>query len=515
MGWVSHLDYFWAEPGFARFLRRLAAFSRLILFDKRGTGLSDRVALADLPTLEQRMDDVRAVLDAVGSARAALVGVSEGAALCTLFAAAYPERTAALVTLGGYARRLWAPDYPWGDRPEEQRRFQERVDRAWPIDEALEERAPSRARDPRFREWWATYLRMSASPGAAVALSRMNSAVDTRRVLPSIRVPALILHRTGDRSLPVEGSRYLAAHIPGARYVELPGDDHLPFVGDQDALLDEVEQFLTGARPAPEPDRVLLTVAAVEAVSTVSTAVRLGAAGWRAAFEALGARVRQELARYRGRQIRTTGAGFLATFDGPARAVRCAGAVVGAAAGLGLAVRAGVHTGECDVLGDGDVGGVALQLACGVLAQARPGDVLVSSTVTDLVAGSGLAFEGQGTHRFEGVPGEWRLFRVQPGPRPGASGSPIAPGVAPRASASAISGSRARRGPTRLTPREREVAALLAHGLSNRQIAADLVITVATAERHVTNVLNKLGFHSRTQIAAWAAEQGLHRARFG
>ena len=333
MGWVSHLDYFWAEPGFARFLRRLAAFSRLILFDKRGTGLSDRVALADLPTLEQRMDDVRAVLDAVGSARAALVGVSEGAALCTLFAAAYPERTVALVTIGGYARRLWAPDYPWGDRPEEQRRFQERVDRAWPIDEALEERAPSRARDPRFREWWATYLRMSASPGAAVALSRMNSEVDTRRVLPSIRVPALVLHRTGDRSLPVEGSRYLAAHIPGARYVELPGEDHLPFVGDQDALLDEVEQFLTGARPAPEPHRVLLTVAAVEAVETAPTAARLGAAGWRGAVEAHGARVRQELARYRGKQIRTTGAGFLATFDGPARAVRCASAVVGAAAG--------------------------------------------------------------------------------------------------------------------------------------------------------------------------------------
>ena len=520
MGWVSHLDYFWAEPGFARFLRRLAAFSRLILFDKRGTGLSDRVALADLPTLEQRMDDVRAVLDAAGSARAALVGVSEGAALCTLFAAAYPERTVALVTIGGYARRLWAPDYPWGDRPEEQRRFQERVDRAWPIDEALEERAPSRARDPNFREWWATYLRMSASPGAAVALSRMNSEVDTRRVLPSIRVPALILHRTGDRSLPVEGSRYLARHIPGARYVELPGEDHLPFVGDQDALLDEVEQFLTGARPAPEPNRVLLTVAAVEVVEAAPTAARLGAAGWRGAFEAHGARGRQELARYRGQQIRTTGAGFLATFDGPARAVRCAGAVVGAAAELGLAVRAGVHTGECDVLvgGGGDVGGTALQVACGVLAQARPGDVLVSSTVTDLVAGSGLAFEGQGTHRFEGVPGEWRLFRLQAGPRPDASVSPTAPGIpvlASSTSAAATSGSRAGRGSTRLTPREREVAALLTRGLTNRQIAADMVITVATAERHVTNVLNKLGFHSRTQIAAWAAEQGLHRARFG
>jgi class 3 adenylate cyclase/DNA-binding CsgD family transcriptional regulator len=347
----------------------------------------------------------------------------------------------------------------------------------------------------------------------------MNSQDDVRHVLPSVRVPTLVIHRTGDRSLPVEGSRYLAEHIPGARYVELPGEDHLPFVGDQDAILDEVEQFLTGAGPAPEPDRVLLTVAAAEVVGTAPTAAGPGTPGWRAALEAHGVRVRQELARYGGHQIRATRAGFLATFDGPARAIRCASAVVAAAWGLGLAVRIGVHTGECDVL-DGDIGGVAVQLARSVLARAHPGEVLVSGTVTDLVAGSGLAFEPRGTHRFEGVPGEWRLFRAQWGPRPGARFSPAAPGALPSAPAAAASatatrGWRVGRGAAGLTPREQEVAALLTHGLSNRQIAAELVITVATAERHVTNVLNKLGFHSRSQIAAWAAEQGLHRARFG
>ena len=507
MGWVSHLDYFWEEPHFARFLRRLAAFSRLILFDKRGTGLSDRVAIGELPTLEQRLDDVRAVMDAAGSRRAALVGVSEGAAMCALFAATYPERTAALVMIAGYARRLWAPDYPWGELREERQRFQEHVQREWGIDVALEERAPSLAGDARFREWWATYLRMSASPGAAVALSRMNSEVDIRHVLPSIRVPSLILHRTGDQSLPVEGSRYMASRIPSARYVELPGDDHLPFVGDQDAILDEIEQFLTGATPAPAPDRALLTVLAVEVVRATETAARLGADKWRAALEAHGALAREELARFRGQQIRTSGVGLLTTFDGPARAIRCALAIVEAGRSLGLAVCAGVHTGECDVV-DGEVNGLAVQIACGVLAQARPADVLVSSTVKDLVAGSGLAFEDQGTHPLGGVPDAWRLFRVHreqsSAPSSAQAPSQVASREAPYAAL-----------PVRLTEREREVAAHLARGLSNRQIAEALVITVATAERHVANVLNKLGFHSRAQIAAWAAEQGLHRTRFG
>lgn len=505
MGWVSHLDYFWEEPHFARFLRRLASFSRLILFDKRGTGLSDRVAIGALPTLEQRMDDVRAVMDAAGSRRAALMGVSEGAAMCALFAATYPQRTAALVMVGGYARRLWAPDYPWGDARDEQRRFQADIERSWPIDGALEERAPSVAQDPHFRAWWATYLRMSASPGAAVALSRMNAEVDIRHVLPSIRVPALILHRTGDRSLPVEGSRYVAQHIPGARCVELPGDDHLPFVGDQDAILNEIEVFLTGAAPAPAPDRALLTVLALEVVHATETAARLGAEKWQMALEAHGALAREDLARFRGRQIRTSGVGLLATFDGPARAIRCAIAIAEAARSHDLAVSAGVHTGECDVVA-GEVSGPPIQVACAILAQARPGDVLVSSTVKDLVAGAGLAFEDQGTHLLDGVADAWRVFRVQEGP-PGSAPPPGPPLGGARDAPSASL-------PARLTEREREVAALLARGLSNRQIAAALVITTATAERHVTNVLTKLGFHSRTQIAAWAAKQALHRARF-
>jgi pimeloyl-ACP methyl ester carboxylesterase/class 3 adenylate cyclase/DNA-binding CsgD family transcriptional regulator len=511
MGWVSHLDYFWEELGFARFLRRLASFSRLILFDKRGTGLSDRVALGALPALEQRMDDVRAVLDAAGSRRAALLGVSEGAALCALFAATYPARTAALVAVGGYARRLWAPDYPWGEHREERQRVVKQMAQEWGVDVALARRAPSRAGDARFREWWATYLRMSASPGAAVALSRMNMEVDIRHVLPAIRVPALVIHRTGDRTLPVEGSRYMAAQIPGARYVELPGDDHLPFVGDQDAILDEVELFLTGVRPPPDRDRVLATILAVEVAGATAAAARLGARRWREALEAHQRAVHQELERFRGRVIGATGVGLLASFDGAARAVRCAGALVDAARGLGIKARAGLHTGECDVAG-GDVRGTAVDVAAGVLAQAGPGEVFVSGTVKDLVAGSGIAFEEQGLYRWDGELGEaeeWRLFRVERakrgerGWREGGATAPVAPGVVPAY----------RRG-ARLTAREREVAAHLARGLTNRQIAEALVITVATAERHVTNVLNKLGFHSRAQIAAWAAEQGLNRSRF-
>src|SRR5215204_4309721 len=268
MGWVSHMEYFWREPTFARFLLRLASFSRLILFDKRGTGLSDRVPINQLPTLEQRMDDVRAVMDAAGSERAALIGVSEGGPMCALFAATYPERTSALIMVGTYPRRLWAPDYPWGETSEERQHFIEQCRRDWGTDVRLAMRAPSLAHDERFRDWWTTYLRMSASPGAATALVQMNMEIDIRHILPAIRVPTLIIHRMGDRS------------IPGARYVELPGDDHLPFVGDQDAILDEIEHFLTGVRPAPEADRVLATVLAVEFADAALSATRLGDRRW-------------------------------------------------------------------------------------------------------------------------------------------------------------------------------------------------------------------------------------------
>ena len=416
MGWVSHLDYYWEEPLFARFLRRLASFSRLILFDKRGTGLSDRVALHELPTLEQRMDDVRAVMDAVGSERAALMGVSEGGPMCLLFAATYPERTAALVLNGAYARRLWAEDYPFGERPEEYEAFLEDIRKNWGGPVGLERRAPSMIDDQRFRNWWATYLRMSASPGAAYALTRMNSEIDVRHALSVVHVPTLVIHRTGDRSLPIEGARYMAERMPRAKLIELSGDDHLPFVGEQDEILDDVEEFLTGIRPPPAPARVLTTVLFTDIVGSTERAAALGDRRWRDLLEMHNAVIRRELALYRGDEIDTAGDGFFASgFDGPARAIRCGCAIRDAVASLGLGIRVGVHTGECDVV-DGKLSGLAVVIGSRVAAQAEPGEVLVSGTVRDLVAGSGIEFEPKGTKELKGL-GEWPVFAVATVPR--------------------------------------------------------------------------------------------------
>jgi pimeloyl-ACP methyl ester carboxylesterase/DNA-binding CsgD family transcriptional regulator len=495
MGWVSHLDYFWAEPRFARFLGRLASFSRLILFDKRGTGLSDRVP--GLPTLEVRMDDVRAVMDAAGSERAAILGVSEGGAMSTLFAATYPERTTALVVIGSYARRLQEADYPWGTTREERLRFVEHVEGAWGGDMRLAVRAPSLVDDERFREWWATYLRMSASPGAAAALTRMNMEIDVRHVLPAIRVPTLVIHRTDDQTVTVGNGRYLARQIPGARYVELAGDDHLPFVGDQEAVLREIEIFLTGSLPLLEPDRVLATVMFTGIAGAAATAVRLGDQAWRETVETYDGVVREYLARFRGQEVKKTISDVLATFDGPARAIRCACAIVEAARERGIAVRAGLHAGECERVG-ADLGGVAVQLAERVLARAGAGDVLVSSTVKDLVAGSGIAFADVDARLMTGPGSGWRLYRVLHGRQP-----------APDGPTGARSEAEPLRSPAALSRREREVAILVARGRSNRQIAAELSISPATAERHVANILNKLGVHSRAQVAAWAVAHDL------
>ncbi|HEX3255497.1 MAG TPA: adenylate/guanylate cyclase domain-containing protein [Gaiellaceae bacterium] len=410
-GWVSHLESFWQEPSYAAFLRRLASFSRLILFDKRGTGMSDRVPESELPTLEQRMDDVRVVMDAVGSEEAALLGLSEGGPMCLLFAATYPERTRALIMLGSYARRTWAVDHPWAPNEADQEVFIEEVGRDWGGPVGLAARAPSQVDNEVFSRWWSTYLRMSASPGAAKTLTRMNAKIDVRGVLPLVRVPTLILHRTDDRAMSVEGSRYMAERIDGARYVELPGEDHLPFLGDQDEILDEIEEFLTGVRRGPEPDRVLATVLFTDIVGSTEKAAAVGDRRWREVLEAHHAAVRRELERFRGREIDTAGDGFLATFDGPARAIRCAIAIRDAVESVGLAVRAGLHTGECEMRGDG-VSGIAVHMGARVAALAEPGEVLVSSTVKDLVAGSGIEFEDRGVHELKGVPGEWRLFAV-------------------------------------------------------------------------------------------------------
>jgi class 3 adenylate cyclase len=408
-GWISNVELMWEEPAHARLLQRLASFSRLILFDKRGTGLSDAVPLDRLPTLEQRMDDVRAVMDAAGSERAAIFGSSEGGLMSVLFAASYPERARALIAHAIYAKRLWSADYPWAPRPEARAAEIESIERTWGGEMDISNLAPSA--DEAFKRRAVAYLRRSASPGAAVAFLRMNSQIDVRAVLPTIRVPALVLHRVGDRDVDVEEGRWIAAQIPGAKYVELPGDEHLIWAGDVDELVDEVEEFLTGSRPVHDAHRVLTTVLFTDIVGSSQRAAALGDRAWRELLGAHHAAVRRELERFQGQEVDTAGDGFLATFDGPARAVRCGRAIQGAVGELGLEVRAGLHTGEVELAGE-KVTGIAVHTGARVAALAEPGEVLVSSTVKDLVAGSGLEFQDRGAHELKGVPGEWRLYSL-------------------------------------------------------------------------------------------------------
>jgi class 3 adenylate cyclase len=410
-GWVSHIEAAWDEPTLARFFEGLASFSRLILFDKRGTGLSDRVPESGLPSLETRMADLLTVLDAVGSTRSALLGSSEGAPMCVLFAASHPDRTTAMVLYGGFARRLRDDDYPIGETRETSEALIAEMQTNWGGPVGLEARAPSMAGDRRFREAWARYLRMGASPSSVVALTRMNAEIDVRAALPAVRVPTLILHRTGDRVIPVEASRYMAERIEGAKLVALPGDDHLPWVGGAEQVIGEIEEFLTGIRAGPRPDRVLLTVLFTDIVGSTERAAEMGDRAWSDLLHAHNVRVREQLERFGGREIATAGDGFLATFDGPARAVRCAEAVGDAVRPLGLEVRAGVHTGEVELAGD-DIRGLAVHIGARISALAGPGEVLASRTLKDLVVGSGLAFDDRGTHQLKGVPDEWQVFAV-------------------------------------------------------------------------------------------------------
>ena len=416
-GWVTHLEYQWQEPLQARFLERLASFARLILFDKRGTGLSDRVAEDALPTLEVRMDDVRAVLDAAGSSRAALVGISEGGPMCALFAATYPERTAALVICGSYAKWMRDADYPWAPTRADHEAAFAAYEKGWGTSSVgLKIIAPSVASDERYRKFWADYMRTGASPGAGVALYRMNVEIDIRHVLPAIRVPTLILHRAGDRLIDVGCSRYMAERIPDAKYVELEGIDHLPWFGDADAMLAEIQEFLTGARPVSESNRILTTVMFADVAGSTERIAESGDAHWRELLAGYHSRANAEVERYRGRVLDTAGDGVFAAFDGPARAVRCAHAIREGVSNLGLTVRAGVHTGECEIAGDKLVG-MAVHVAARISATATAGEVLVSSTVKDLVSGSGLQFADRGPHVLKGVPGEWRLFTALTGTR--------------------------------------------------------------------------------------------------
>jgi pimeloyl-ACP methyl ester carboxylesterase len=411
-GFVSNVELAWEEPLLARYLNRLARFSRLILFDKRGTGLSDRVPRDELPSLEERMDDVLAVLEAARSERAAVMGNSEGGSLAVLYAATYPDRVAALVTTGIFAKRRWSPDYPWAEKPEDRERYIEELEERWGSDSDIDRIAPSAARDPAFSKRLATYFRQSASPGDAAALLRMNTDIDVRDVLPTIRVPTLILHRTGDLDSKVEEGRWIADRIPGAKFVELPGDDHLPWVGDQDSVLDEVERFLTGRLAAAEPDRVLATILVTDIVRSTERAAELGDRAWSELLEKHHAIVREQLRAFRGDEVDTAGDGFLATFDGPGRAIRAAAAIRDGLAENGIEVRCGLHSGEVQRSGE-KITGIAVHLAARIAATAEPGEIRVSDTVRSLVAGSGIEFADRGTVALKGVPEERALFAVE------------------------------------------------------------------------------------------------------
>jgi len=405
------LEQAWEDPSYTRFLHHLASFSRLIRFDKRGTGLSDRIT--GIPTLEERMDDVRVVMDATGSERAALFGISEGGPMSVLFSATYPERTSALILYGSIARGSWAPDYPWGDRlDQEHEDWLEGWRKEWGGPYGIEYWAPSVAHDAQFRQWWAKYLRLGASASAVINVFRMNAAIDVRDILPAIHVPTLVLHRLGDQAIEIEHGRYIAQHIPGAKLVELSGDDHLWWVGDSESIVNEIQEFLTGERPAIDPDRVLVTVLFTDIVESTKRAVEMGDRRWRDLLDRHNRMMHTEIDRFKGRVVKSTGDGFLATFDGPARAIHCALAVSEEARRLGIEIRAGLHTGEVELI-DGDVGGIAVHTAARVLGEARASEVWTSRTVKDLVAGSKFKFSERGTYNFKGVPGDWPLFTVE------------------------------------------------------------------------------------------------------
>ena len=407
--WVTNLEVMREEPTVARFFDRLASFGRLICFDKRGSGLSDPVPLGAIPTPEEWMDDVRTVLDDLGCRSVALFGHAEGGTMALLFAATHPERTSALVLADACARRRWAPDYAWGIPDQAVSRYIEHTIGAWGSGLAALIAAPSHAHDPLFIERRARLERLAMSPSEFAAIYPSTYEMDVRPVLETIRVPTLVLHRSDNPYIRAGNGRYLAEHIQGASYVELPGGDHFFHTGDSQAMLDEVQEFLTGTREAPDHDRILATVLFTDIVGATEHAGRLGDKAWRKLLDRHHALVRTELQRFRGREIDTSGDGFFATFDGPARGVRCALAIHDVVRPLGIEIRAGLHTGECELMGD-KVGGIAVHIGARVMACADAGRVLVSRTVKDLVAGSGLQFESHGAHRLRGIAGDWELY---------------------------------------------------------------------------------------------------------
>jgi pimeloyl-ACP methyl ester carboxylesterase len=406
-GTMSHIELMWENAKFARIFRRLGSFSRVIQFDRRGVGLSDRPP--GLSTLEERMEDVRTVMDAAGCERAAVFGESEGGPLCALFAATYPERTRALILYGALVRLVADEQFPWAASNDDVDELVQGAIESWGAEDQIAFWAPSMADDPAARQFFARFTRLSSSPGSFKQQFLLNTELDIRPILPSVGVPTLVLHRRDDLVVDVGQARFLAEHIPGARLVEIEGTDHFLIGGDPEPFVDAIEEFLTGARASIETDRVLATIAFTDIVGSTQLAADLGDRKWRSLLDEHDALVRQELQRFNGRAVNTTGDGVLAAFDGPARAIRCAQSITRAVAGLGIDVRAGLHTGECEIRGD-DLGGLAVHIASRIGGLAQPREVLVSSTVKDLVAGSGITFAERGSHVLKGVPEEWRLF---------------------------------------------------------------------------------------------------------
>jgi class 3 adenylate cyclase len=423
--WISQVEHYWEHPLVARYFERLASFARLIMFDRRGSGLSDPVTRA--PSLEEQIDDVVAVLDAVGSERAGVFAQLEGGAMAALFAATHPERVTSLVLYEAMPRMSWAPDYPWAMRREDRRAYLDAGGiLTWGNGDRLDVLAPDSGKNPRLREWFAKLERLAASPGTAAQLMMMNAEVDVRAVLASIQAPTLVLHQAGERNIDVRHSQHLAENIPCARLVMLPGEEALSFGPGTDSLIEEVEEFLTGTRHSRDPDRILATVMFCDIVDSTRRAAELGDTRWRAILEGIEPEVVALLARHRGRAVKTMGDGFLATFDGPARGVRCAEAIRHLIREqFGMEVRSGLHTGEIELIGD-DVGGLAVHIGARVSAKASPGEVLVSGTVKDLVVGSVIAFLDRGEHELKGVPDRWRLWAADAGgPRRGATGTEV------------------------------------------------------------------------------------------
>jgi pimeloyl-ACP methyl ester carboxylesterase/DNA-binding CsgD family transcriptional regulator len=483
-GFISNLEVHWEDPGYVHLIRRLSAFTRLIMFDKRGTGLSDRVDAAALPGLETRMDDVRAVMDAAGSGRAALLGASEGAAMAALFAATYPSRTRTLILYGAYAHFLTSV---MNKNALEQ--FLSSIESSWGTGASLSNFAPGRLDDPHFGAWWARFERLSATPTTAQALARMNAQIDVRKILPSIRVPTLVLHRANDARVKISGGRDVAEKIPAARFVEIAGRDHPIWTGDTDRVADEIEEFLTGARAPPRDNRFLASLLVTRLIAPAATAGRLGDRHFGERTGHLRQQANEAVARYGGTPIGTGASEISARFDGPARAVRCALELCGLARTLEFELASGIHTGEVEMR-DGLVSGLALHVTERIAMNAPSGDVLVSGVVHDLVAGSGLRFADREPMEISGLDEALRIFvavaeaHLEPVVR-----TPHAPRL------------------DHLSLREREVLTLVAEGMSNPAIAARLRVSNHTVKRHVANILLKLDLPTRAAAAAFAGRQ--------